>query len=430
MKSKKLWSRDFTIMVIGQIISLFGNNLLRFALSVYTLRLTGSATMFGTVLALATIPTVILSPIGGILADRVSRRNIMVVLDFTTAAIVFISWFFLSGSLAVAAIIIVMVLLNIIQAFYNPAVSSSVPLLQDGDNVVRGNAVVSQVQALAGLVGPVLGGILSGVFGILPIVIVCAISFFISAVLELFLHIPFTPKESDKVVAIIKKDMKTSFRFMKNDQPDILRAMIVVAVFNFVFTPLLLVGLSVLIINILGLSDTLYGISYGMVFVGSMIGAILSGVLAKRLRADKLFIPLLICGLCVLPIAVGFLLNLPAMALFVVITVCCMAAMALASLFSIFALSFVQRRTPDTLLGQIMGYVMALSQCASPLGQLMYGVLFDALASRIYILLIGATALSVLVALASKNVFAHLGDPVPEMAGASDALPNSEGDPD
>lgn len=65
MKSASPFRRDFTLMVIGQIISLFGNAILRFSLSLHVLSLTGSAAVFGSILALAMVPTVLLSPLAG-----------------------------------------------------------------------------------------------------------------------------------------------------------------------------------------------------------------------------------------------------------------------------------------------------------------------------------------------------------------------------
>lgn len=87
-KKSTVFNRDFTLVVIGQIISLFGNAILRFALPLYLLRKTGSSTVFGIVTAVSFIPMVVLSIIGGILADRVNKRNIMVTLDFSTALLV------------------------------------------------------------------------------------------------------------------------------------------------------------------------------------------------------------------------------------------------------------------------------------------------------------------------------------------------------
>ena len=78
-----LFGRDFTLVVLGQIISLFGNAILRFALPLYLLRQTDSAALFGLVGAAALVPSILCLPIGGVVADRVNKRNIMVALDFS-----------------------------------------------------------------------------------------------------------------------------------------------------------------------------------------------------------------------------------------------------------------------------------------------------------------------------------------------------------
>lgn len=85
---EKLFTKDFTMVVIGQVISLFGNAAIRFALPLYLLNQTGSVMLYGIVTACAFIPSVLLSPVGGIVADRVNKKNIMVVLDFFTAAVI------------------------------------------------------------------------------------------------------------------------------------------------------------------------------------------------------------------------------------------------------------------------------------------------------------------------------------------------------
>ena len=82
-----LFRHDFTLVVIGQIVSLFGNAILRFALPLYLLRQTGSAALFGAVGAAAFIPAVLCSPVGGVVADRVNKRDIMVALDASTAGL-------------------------------------------------------------------------------------------------------------------------------------------------------------------------------------------------------------------------------------------------------------------------------------------------------------------------------------------------------
>ena len=78
---KQLFTRNFTLLLLGQASSLLGNYTLRFALSMFVLEETGSAATFAGILAVSMVPTILLSPLGGVLADRANRRNIMVALD-------------------------------------------------------------------------------------------------------------------------------------------------------------------------------------------------------------------------------------------------------------------------------------------------------------------------------------------------------------
>ncbi|MCM1262260.1 MAG: MFS transporter, partial [Butyrivibrio sp.] len=82
--TQKLFTKNFVLLILGQSTSLFGNFILKLALSMYVLEVTGSAAIFAGILSVAIIPTIVLSPLGGILADRADRRNIMVALDGLT----------------------------------------------------------------------------------------------------------------------------------------------------------------------------------------------------------------------------------------------------------------------------------------------------------------------------------------------------------
>ena len=126
-------NRNFVMVVVGQIISLFGNAILRFALPLYLLNETESAALFGIVTACAFIPMIVLAPIGGILADRVNKRNIMVVLDFSTAILVLAIILLLGKINLVALLLCALFILYGINGAYQPAVQASIPILLSGD---------------------------------------------------------------------------------------------------------------------------------------------------------------------------------------------------------------------------------------------------------------------------------------------------------
>lgn len=407
--SQKLFNRDFTLVAIGQLISLFGNAILRFALALYVLDATGSAAVFGTVTAIAVIPTILLSPFGGILSDRVNRRNIMAALDFATAALALGLGLLLSEENAVALITVTLLLLSVIQACYTPSVNSSVPLLQAEGNLVKANAVVSQVSMLANLIGPVLGGVLYGFFGAMPIILVSGVCFFLSAVLELFIHIPFQPLDAKtSILQIVKDDLRESIRFMTREQPDILRITLMIAVYSLFIVSTITVGLPYMIRTVLGLSSQLYGAAEGLMAAAGIAGGIASGFLAGRLKTSRLYWLLVLSGAALVPVGAAFLLDCGPMTCYIVITICIMAMQLLIALFSIFMLSLAQSRTPSHLLGKMTAYIMTLTMCAQPVGQALYGVLFDRFAGSLYLPLIATALIAAAIGLASRGLFARL----------------------
>ncbi len=126
---QKLFSKDFTLVVIGQIISLFGNAAIRFALPLYLLNQTGSSALYGTVTACAFIPAILLSPVGGVVADRVNKRNIMVTLDFFTAGVITVFSLLMGMADLVLLTTVVLMLLYGISGAYQPSVQASIPVL-------------------------------------------------------------------------------------------------------------------------------------------------------------------------------------------------------------------------------------------------------------------------------------------------------------
>ena len=89
-----LRSANFILLVLGQGISLFGNTMLRFAMSMWVLDETASSTTFATVLAISVIPTILISPFGGVMADRVSKRAMMVALDIISGIVTLLATVF------------------------------------------------------------------------------------------------------------------------------------------------------------------------------------------------------------------------------------------------------------------------------------------------------------------------------------------------
>ena len=408
-----MWNRNFIMVVLGQIISLFGNAVLRFALPLYLLNQTGSAALFGVLSACAFIPMIVLSPVGGIFADRVNKRNIMVVLDFVTALLVLVVILLLGKVNIVVLLLCALFILYGINGAYQPAVQASIPALLKGEHIMQGNAVINLVSSFTGLIGPVIGGALFGFYGIMPILYVCVICFLLSAVMEIFIQIPFEKKAAKgNIFAIGYGDLKKSFRYMHKEQPIIMQFSLAIAAINMILSALVMIGLPIIVTQLLGfdqeMANRLYGYAQGALAMGSLCGGMGAGLLAKRLKPQKGYLLLLYDGLTLLPIGIAIMLPFKAMISYGIILVSCFCMMFLATLFSIQIMSCLQSMVPESLIGKVISCAMCIGMCASPLGQAIYGGLFELLKGRVFVLFFVAAILTVMLAFAMKKAFKKL----------------------
>lgn len=404
LNQTSLFHRDFTLVVAGQVISLFGNAIVRFVLPLYLLRQTESAALFGIVGAASFIPAVLCSPIGGAVADRVNKRNIMVALDFSTAGLILAFTLLLGQVPLVPLMIACLMILYGIAGAYQPAVQASIPLLVEAEQLTSANAVINMVNTLSSLLGPVTGGILFGAFGITPILWVSIACFALSAVMELFIRIPHHSRAAEgSALTIVRRDLGESWRYIRRERPVLLSVVIVLALFNLVLSAALIVGIPVAVVQVLGMSDSRIGLTEGAMGLGGLLGGILAACLGERLRLRQGSIMLLAASLTAAGMAAALLPGVPPLAGYWLITSMSFTIMIMSTLLVVVLSAAVQRQTPPELMGKVMAFIMAVSNCASPLGQMAYGVLFEKCPT--WAVLLGAAAAAALTAVYSRNVF-------------------------
>ena len=435
-----LLGRDYILLVMGQGLSLFGSMMLRFAMSMWVLDETGSATVFASVLAAAIVPTILLSPFGGVLADRVNRRTIMVALDASSGLLVLAatSWFAVQdGGFSIIAVGALMVSLSVLSAFETPTVQAALPQLLRGSGeavIRRGMAVINQVQQLSSLLPSFIGGALYGLIGIGPLLGVTIACFFCTAALECFIRLE-PPQKNEPREPIPPamdharsdhstphpdgtettpsgtargwiSDIAAALRFLTHERPNILRLMLLASVLNLFAVGYSAVGFPFMIRTVLGFDATVYGICDGITGVAAVIGAILAGLLATALTIDRMPAAMAALGAVILPAGIGFLLPLGNMTkLIVLVSSCCMVSLA-CSFTNIIAIPAIQIRTPETMTGKVMSLLASFATCTQPLGQMLYGWLYDAAAPE-WILLGTAAAILALSAVYAL-LFAHI----------------------
>lgn len=398
MMAQKLFTRNFILLVAGQAASLFGNFILRLALSMSVLEATGSAAVFAGILSAALLPTILLTPLGGVLADRMNKRDLMVALDALTGILVLGAAFLMREDNALAVIGALLVMLSILGAFETPVVQACIPAMLKGDAITRGNAVVNQVASLSYLIAPMLGGVLYSLFALKPVMNVSAVCFFITALLERFIRL-HAPRQEEKtgISQNIRRDLTNGLRFICREQAGIAKMLWITALSRFFVMGIIAIGLPYIVRSVLGLGAQYYGAAESALAVATIVGSIAAGLLAKRLRARSLSALLASLGIDIG--AAGIALAFPA-GPGIRYAACVLAFCVLqgtVSVFSIFAVSLIQQQTPAHMIGKVMAYTSMVSLCAQPAGQLVYGFLFDRFCQDIpaILLLSGAAACAI-----------------------------------
>ncbi len=404
--TQKLFTKNFVLLILGQLTSLFGNFILKLALSMYVLEVTGSATIFAAILSVATIPTIVLSPLGGILADRADRRNIMVALDGLTGVSVLCATLLLSESNALIVISVLLVILSVLGAFETPTVQACIPTMLQGDNIMKGNAVVNQVASLSYLVAPMLGGVLYATFGLKPVMYASVVCFFITALFECFIKLSYRHSSGKGgVLSVVKQDFLSSMRYILKEQTNISKMLLLTAISRFFVMGITIVGLPFIVRTVLELNAQYYGAAESALAIATILGSIAAGFLTEKLQIHKLSVLLASMGIFIIPAGIVFLCPVNPIIKYVITIVSFCGMQIVISIFSIFAVSLIQQRTPNHLIGKVMAYTSTITLCVQPMGQIVYGFLFDRFINMIYLCLIPTGIIVCAVGLSATGFF-------------------------
>ena len=421
MREQTIFSKDFILVAIGRIVSAFGNQILRYALPLYLLIQTGSSALFGSILAASFIPMILLFPIGGIIADRLNKRNIMLVLDLCTA--ILISLFcFLSGKVDVVPLMaITMIILYGLDGADRPAVKASVPALVNKKHIMKANSIIDMVDSTASMAGPVIGGLLFAAFGLMPILYISIGCFFASVILDIFIRIPFKKRAATgNILATGISDIKESFRFLLKEQPVLWKISLVFGSSNLLLTTLILIGLPVIITQRLGFApDTanrLYGYAQGVFAAGAILGGFLAGVLSNKLKSKSGFVLLIGCSLCIIIGGVALQILTSPIAIYIVLISGCALLLTIHTIFQIQMMTYLQVLTPTELVGKVISCFMCVVMCTMPLGQVIYGFAFEHIGQGIFILFYAAGFIMIGVSILTRRVFYRIDRQIEEQS--------------
>lgn len=352
---------------MGQVVSTIGTWMQRIALAWLVLDLTNSPLALGLVSMFQTLPVLFLSLFGGVIADRFSKRNLLLVtqaVKLVPSAVLAV--LVIIGATNLTAIYVLATLLGITNAIDSPARQAFVKELAGPEDLPNAIALNSIVFNSARLIGPALGGITIAWIGVAGCFTIDAVSFF--AVLlglalmredELY-EVPNAPK--GRMISQISDGVRYALR-----TPDIMVVLILMAVvgtFGYNFTVLLpLIAKYVLNAGPMG-----FGMLTSAMAIGSLIAAIgiaYSGRVSQRT---------LLIG------ATGFPVLLTALAISTMwaTTIAVLIALGLFSItFSATANSRLQMLSLPEYRGRVMSFYTLLFMGSTPIGSLVIGTLAE-----------------------------------------------------
>lgn len=402
--TEKLYHKNFNILVIGQIISLFGSSIQRFALSLYLLDLTGSAGIFATILAISMIPVVLIAPVAGMLADRGNKKRLMVTLD-VISGVLLIGYLVLKGIGGNQTVIIamLMVLLSTISTIYQPVVNTCIPILVHEKHLVRANAIIQQVASLSNFLGPILAGVLYGAFGITGVVMINMVSFLFSAGIELLLEIPDVNKkqveksrledtiQKESLIQIFKQDMKVSFHYLRFENKIIFRMLLFSGFYNLFLVPVFSVVAPYLIKITFGLSSEVYGMAEGCIALGMILGGLIIAWKPSKFHIKRIHRLLYVTSVSMFIMAGSVMLfergNISAINSAIFFALAGMLIMGILGVANVLSAAYLYAEVEPGKLGKILAFGSAFATLCIPLGQILFGALIEMFESSLYWLL-------------------------------------------
>lgn len=226
----------FTIIWIGQLISLLGTGMTRFAITIFAWQLTGEATVLAMVGFFAFGPTVLLSPFAGAIVDRANRKLVMMASDLAAGAMtVVILLLFVTDRLQIWHLFVTGAFAGAFEAFQFPAYSAAVTMMLPKEQYARASGMLSLVYSASGVAAPFLAGALIGIIGIGGILTIDIVTFVIAVLALLVVFVP-QPAETESGRAgrgSLWKESGYGFRYIL-DRPSLLGLQLVFFAINFV----------------------------------------------------------------------------------------------------------------------------------------------------------------------------------------------------
>ncbi len=397
MNLKLIKQKNLLLLLTGKLISLLGSNIQQFALSLYVLALTGSATIFASILSISILPRLLLSPIAGVFGDWFNRKKVIVFLDIINSLLIglFALIFIINGSLTIIMIYILVILLEMTEIFFQSSMSAVIPSIVKKEELLDANAFNSLVVNIGQLLAPVIGALLYGAFGLKIVLIINAVSFLISGISEMFIKVPQNNNKPERInYKSFKNDLMEGINTIKSNKA-ISTIIGLGTIINFCAGPLFSVGLIFIIKEVLLATDFQFGL-FQMIFASSMVLApILCSGFIKKIQIGRLcylsfiVIALLIFTMAIIPSNIVLDIFIPNILPFILLIIITFIIGMSVTVANISVGTLFNQVVPIELMGRTSTVLNLAVTIFIPVGNMVFGFLFDTIASSYVIITSG-----------------------------------------
>jgi MFS family permease len=354
----------FRLLFASTLASSVGTLLAAIALAIDVKQRTDSGTWVGAVLIVDFLPTIVVGLALGPLLDRLSRRKLMIVSDLLRAA-VFAALPFATNAGTIVALALVA---GLATGFFRPAVYAGVPNLVPDELLADANALLQTVENAAWAIGPLLGGVLTAAWGPHAAYWINAVSFLVSA--ALVARIPARLLQS--TIALTRghwTDLKDGFSVVFRSRP--LLAVLVGWGVATIGSGAITVSEIFLAQNTLHAGDWGYGLLYGAIGAGLVVGSVVSSAVIERLGVARAY------GTSLALMAIGFGVGAASANIWMAAVCCVVGGIGDGGAVVCNAL-LMQRGTRDEMRGRALTFVMSLTWTTTGIGIILAGALMSA----------------------------------------------------
>jgi predicted MFS family arabinose efflux permease len=366
--------RDFRLLWFGACLSSIGTFMQSVAQSWLVLQISGSARMLGLDAFLGNIPIFLFSLVGGVVADRVSRRRLLLGSQWVQLTCAFtLAGLFAAHLVHVWHILCLSFIVGTAQSFGGPAYSALVPTLVEKEDLPNAIALNSIQFNLARSIGPVLGGITLAKFGPTWCFSLNGISYIAVIISLLLLHMKFQPQRTGES---IMASMKQGFSFIRKQGA--MEALIVLAFCMTAFAFPMIIFLPVFAKNVFHGGPSTFTILLASSGLGSVAGALTVAALGNVHNKGRVALLMLVCmgsGMAGFAVSTNLILS------------CVLLFISGAALLSAFAMisSLVQLITANEMRGRVMSVYNVAFRGGMPFGSIASGWLIPIFSAPVVI---------------------------------------------